>query len=178
MSMKLFLDFDGVVNFFSSRSAYSKNRDTLGYMRRTSLLSGGSLYDVQYSAELVKKLNDTHQELGFTWLWLTTWHKDAVAVVDKALGTQSDGFVDWSPHAGVRFGQSEAQTVAVRASNKLSVLKANYGDEPFIWVDDDATDNFNPDDFPVPHLVVKPDERYGITRTDWDKMAEFMRAHS
>jgi hypothetical protein len=176
--MKLFLDFDGVVNFSASRSAYTKNRDTLGYARRTALLSGGSLYNVQYSAELVKKLNDAHEEHKFNWLWLTTWHKDAVAVVDKHLGTESDGFVDWSPHAGVRLGQTEAQVVAVRAANKLSVLKENYGGEPFIWVDDDATDNFNPTDFPVPHLVVKPDERYGITRTDWDKMTEFMRTHS
>lgn len=176
--MKLFLDFDGVVNYFGSRSAFNRNKDCFGYSRKGTLYSEKGALSVNYAAELVKKLNDAHNKYGFTWLWLTTWVREAKVLVDPRLGTHSDGYVDWDPDSGITFAMKDPEVVAIRAARKIAALKANFDGEPFVWIDDDATDGFNSDDFTVPHLVVKPDEKFGITKSDWDKVLAFLDAHS
>ena len=172
---KLFLDFDGVVNFDGSRSKYNRNRDALGYVRRNSVYSptSSAFFDLNYSGELVRKLNDLHRENSFTWLWLTTWVHEAVSLIDSRLGTESDGFVSWNPHEGVTVDN----VVDERARRKYAALKETYNNEPFVWVDDDATREFKASDFTVPTLVITPDPVYGITRPELSLMAEFFTAY-
>jgi hypothetical protein len=172
--MKLFLDFDGVVNFDASRSKYNRNRDGLGYLRRDTLYSRHGSFSVNYSSELVKKLNDLHSLYGFDWKWLTTWVNEAVVLVDPRVGTHSDGFVDWDPETGI----TRDNLVTARAKRKYAALKANYNGEPFIWVDDEATVEFVASDFDVPTLVIAPDPLYGITKTDLTRISDFLAAHA
>jgi len=62
---KLFLDFDGVVNFEGSRSAYRKNKNTLGYLQQDIVHSRLGIFRINYSAELVRKLNSARTAHGF-----------------------------------------------------------------------------------------------------------------
>lgn len=171
--MKLFLDFDGVVNFDASRSAYNRNPDCLGYLRRSTLPADGNRYNVNYSAELVRKLNGLKADYGFTWLWLTTWVHHSMTAINPFLDMHGDDYVRWDPDTGVtRLNVSE-----VRNARKYDALKANYDGEPFIWVDDEATVLFNKDDFDVPHLVLTPNSLYGLTKGDLTLMNDFLAKH-
>ena len=170
---KLFLDFDGVVNFDGSRSAFHRNPDALGYLRRNHIYSYMGGFDINYSAELVKKLNEMHSEFGFTWLWLSTWVDECVSLLDPKLGSNSDGFVAWNPH----FGITNANLTAERARRKYAAIKENYDGEPFIWIDDEATVEFKASDFAVPTLVIAPDAKFGLVASDLVKIKEFLVAN-
>jgi len=170
---KLFLDFDGVVNFEGSRSAYRKNRDTLGYLQQDVVHSRLGIFRINYSAELVRKLNSAHTAHGFEWLWLTTWVNEAKTLLDPQLSSHSDGSVDWDPHS--RLGVDYQDT---RASRKYEALKKSYDGEPFVWVDDEATVKFDAADFDVPTLVVAPNPTYGVSKTELATILEFFAAHS
>lgn len=168
--MKLFFDFDGVVNFDASRTAYRKNPDAFGWIRRADYSSRHGWFPVNYSAELVGKLNSLKADYDFTWLWLTTWVDEAMSIVNGHLGAHGDGYIDWDPYTGVK----DDNVSSVRNARKYDAVKANYDGKPFIWVDDEATVLYNPDDFDVPSLAVKPDPKYGVTRTDLDAMKAFL----
>jgi len=176
----LFLDFDDVVNLFGSRTAHRKNRSALGYLRKVDMYVGGRFYSVNWSSELVRKLNAAKDKYGFEWLWLTTWVDNAPRYVDFHLGTRSDGFVDWDVDGGIALSASTAVVENVRSNRKYAALLDNLraNPRPFVWVDDSATAKYNPDDFvgdlDVPHLVVTPDARYGIDANDLSRVLEFL----
>jgi hypothetical protein len=168
----LFLDFDGVVNFESSRTAFQKNPDAFGYLRRNHVYSYMGEFGINYSDELVKKLNNLHSEFGFIWLWLSTWVDESVSLLDPKIGSKSDGFVDWNPH----FGITNANLTAERARRKYAAVKENYDGKPFIWIDDEATVEFTASDFTVPTLVIAPDAKYGLVKSDLVAIHEFLAA--
>jgi hypothetical protein len=172
---KLFLDFDGVVNFDGSRSAYTKRSNELnlaGYLRRNSAVSRGRVYNLNYSDEVVTKLNRMKAAHNFSLRWLSTWVDDT-AGLDVTLGLNSNGYVPWDPYTDVTYDN----LFEVRASRKYAALKADYDGEPFVWVDDEATVKFVPSDFDVPYLVLAPDPRYGLTRDHLDEMYDFFAAN-
>ena len=176
----LFLDFDDVVNHFSSRNAYRSNKSTLGYLKRLTLYIDGKDYSVNWSAELVKKLNDAKDKYGFTWLWHTTWKSNAVKHVDPKLGTNSDGFIDWDADGGIPKDAPSDDVDDIRDSRKYAAMLAyvSANPAPFVWIDDSATLKYNSDDFvgvlDVPHLVITPDAKFGMLRHDLDAMLAFL----
>lgn len=170
---KLFLDFDGVVNFDGSRSAFQRNPDALGYLKRNHVYSYTGGFGINYSGELVSKLNGLHAEFGFTWLWLSTWVDECVSLLDPKIGSKSDGFVDWNPH----FGITNANVTAERGRRKYAAVKANFDGQPFIWIDDEATVEFKASDFTVPTLIIAPDAKYGLVKTDLTAIREFLTLH-
>lgn len=199
-STVFYADFDGVFNFFNSRSAYRKRKDAFGYVKRADVYDAAtsSWYGLNWSSDLVNKLNALKTNTNFTWLWLTTWTDTAVTVVDKTLYTASDGYVPWDPwtdvavtvevaggwsSGGVRrkFLMNDEDAIdAVRADRKYAALKADQASNPrpFVWVDDNATVRYNPADFTVPHLVVTPDAGVGINHDDYAAMVDFFTKYA
>jgi len=198
ISPYLFIDFDGVVNFFSSKTAYRKRGDTFGYTKRIDIYDGESFYAVNWSSDLVKKLNALKEATGFTWLWHTTWLNKSVELVDPRLETNSDGFVDWDAWGDITkevggggwsaprkvFTVTDDELDEIRDSRKYAALKAYVAANPapFVWVDDSATRKYDPADFvgvlDVPHLVIRPSEDTGIVHWEYEKMVKFFTEHS
>jgi len=180
----LFLDFDDVVNTFASRNAYRSNKSALGYLKRTDVYVDGIFYPVNWSAELVMKMNAAKSDFGFTWLWLTTWKSNAVNYVDPKVGTRSDGFIDWDADGGMDSRTPSDVVSDTRDSRKYAALLAHLANNPapFVWIDDSATLKYNKDDFvgdlDVPHLVITPDAKFGMLRHDLDAMVSFFASVS
>lgn len=172
---KLFLDFDGVLNFDQSLNKYRKHLSTFGYAQKFDVFSPSvrEKFAIKYSAELIRKLNVLHTEQEFEWLWLSTWVDETVSILDPLLGTESDGFIEWQAYGGLTYVKMTQQ----RAERKYEALKTHYDQEPFVWADDEATFMFNESDFAVPALVLAPDPLYGLVRDDLERMSEFFIEH-
>jgi hypothetical protein len=162
----LYMDFDGVLNFFGSRSAYTKRSNAPGYLRRNSVydIETNSWYGLNWSAELVRKLG----ELDADWLWLTSWREKAPALLDPALQVASVGSLDWD------FSEATGWNHDLKWLALLADQDANP--RPFVWVDDEATRAFDETALlvKVPYLLVKPDPNFGMTRADLDNVREFL----
>ncbi len=170
----LFIDFDGVLNFTGSVARYRETPGALGDVRETALSVGQFSFRIQWSAELVRELADLKERAPFDWLWLTTWREHAVAQVDPALGTPSDGYVPWSSGA---VSMPWADSASSRKYDALmETLSVNP--RPFVWVDDTATPAYDAADFvgdlDVPHLVVAPSTDVGLLCPDVDAIAAFL----
>lgn len=170
----LLLDFDGVVNFFASRSSYGK-QDSFGYLKRNAYRG----YNINWSSELVNKLNAAKAKHDFEWLWLSTWKDLTQLWVDPTLHTHSDGFVEWDADSGFTEKTRSFEVEDTRNKRKyakvLELLAENP--RPFVWVDDSAVVEYNSADFVgklnVPHLAVNPDPNYGVLKGDLTAMLNF-----
>ena len=174
----LFLDFDGVINFSASAAAYQAETSALGYLKTTTLVCGDGAFNVRWSGELVRELNAMKRRTGFEWLWLSTWREWAVAEIDPALGTRSDGCLPWNTEVGK--ATTYGEIAEVRSTRKYLALLAELlsHPRPFAWVDDDATGRWRDEDFvgdlDVPRLILAPRTAFGILRPDLDALTEFM----
>jgi hypothetical protein len=180
MKPVLFMDFDGVLNFFGSRNHY-RNHNKFGYLKRGSVnistgdVAGGwgsfssyyHLYTINWSAELVRKLTAVNVD----WVWLTSWNKHTYKLDDLLEITIPTSTLDWDSDSASKDHTHPAKYVALK-----DYMKANP--RPFIWVDDSATVHFNPDDFDVPYLLVVPNEDLGLTPDDLAKITDFVATHS
>jgi len=174
----LFLDFDGVLNFSASAAAYGRETAALGYLETATLLCGDGAFSVRWSGELVRELNAMKRRTDFTWLWLSTWRMWAVVEIDPALGTRSDGFLQWDAEVGM--ATTYGEIAEMRSTRKYQALLAELrsNPRPFAWVDDDATGKLREEDFvgdlDVPRLILAPRTEFGMLRPDLEQLAEFM----
>jgi hypothetical protein len=162
----LFMDFDGVLNYEGSKSAYRNNPDTLGYLRTDTLWIPEGRYDIKWSGELVRKLN----ALDASWVWLTSWRDYASNILSDALGLTGTSMLWWDFVPG-----------QVDHRNKFPALvdSLSYNPRPFVWVDDEATKYFDKSMVPnVPYLLVAPDPDYGMTKADLADVTDFVAAHT
>lgn len=172
--MYLVTDFDGVFNFDASRSKASRNKDMPGHLRRGDVYPD-AWHRLNWSAELVRKLNTLHDTHSFTWVWLSTWVKHT-HMLDFALGTRTDDTVDWDPDVPLNYTTDEL--VKTRMSRKYAALRASVKDAPFVWVDDDAKVVYNASDFSQPHLMIAPNPDYGITLPELAVITDFITNHT
>lgn len=178
-TVDLLTDVDGVLNFFASRNAYRKNSDGLGYLRRGTMWTVDDNYNssspFNWSGELVNKLNALHDDYRMNWLYHSTWWNDA-GRLNYTLDAHADGALPWDHLTGVNFDNH----VDLRGARKYDALKKFVArtNRPFVWLDDDATVKFNPDDFTVPHLVLATSWDYGMLRPDLDAVVDFVHTHA
>lgn len=174
----LLLDFDGVVNFDTTLSAHKRLEGTPHYRRKTVLYAGGYGYQINYSGEVLYRLNHLKREAPYEWLWLSTWRRDSWQFKAE-LGADDDGYVPWRETDGQ--GMPGYMVDARHAAKLAHVLHMNAENpRPFVWVDDEATVNFRSDllEHDVPHLVIAPDPSYGLVRSELEVIEGFMRTHA
>lgn len=173
----LYLDWDGVVNFFGSRTQYLKHSG-LGYVRRGSAsplpyeLSFDSYglkrgpFPLNWSAELLRKLAALPVEIAF----LSTWRHSFPALL-RATQWELEGYrvLDWTD--GPR-GSEHSGKVPALLADQLAAPR------PFIWADDEAHRFYGPVEraqlSSVPQLLLEPQESLGLTKADYLKMVEFL----
>lgn len=163
MSVKatLYLDIDGVVNFFGSRTQHNKFA-RLGYLRRGSAPAEGNLYRMDWSAELLKRLSEID---GLEIALLSTWNTNSEALF-TALQWSADRVL------GDVAGYDSDQ-------RKFEVLKADQAETqlPFIWADDTATflgAGFT--DSMAAHEIIAPMPNIGITATELAVIEDFVNS--
>lgn len=173
----LLLDFDGVLNFEATRSAYQHNPAVPGHWRQRYVHVEGVGYRVRWSWEAVRRLGLICQVYGVEWWWLSTWRDHGLSQINPNLKTTASAAVDWAQSDGQGFpGFREDPNGAA----KLAAVERINDEEgrPFIWVDDEATRWFDPDRLRtnVPHLVLKTDSLWGLTSHDLDSIEEFCKS--
>lgn len=173
----LYLDVDGVLTFTTSRTQYLKHAG-FGRLRRGSLLDPGlPVYDLfgsrsnilqlNWSAELLYRLAELPVELVI----LSTWRQDFVSFKRATQWDQLENYrvLDWEDGPN---GSEHSGKVPALVADQLA------NPRPFIWVDDEAHAFYSDADrdalSAVPSLLLAPDEKFGLTRTDYDAMVSFL----
>lgn len=178
----LYLDWDGVINFYGSRNQYSK-RSGFSYMRRGSAYdlinhhdpnsfvdySRGS-FPLNWSAELLKKLAALPVEIVI----LSTWRHSFVKLVEATQWElENYRVLDWED------GPKDREH-----SGKIDALLADQlaNPRPFIWADDEAhefyTDEHRALLSHVPQLLLAPDENIGLKLSDYELILRFLEGLS
>jgi hypothetical protein len=155
VTVKLFLDVDGVINHYprSAKTEFNlKSDDAMGY-------------EIQYHREIFEKLAALPVEIH----WLTTWRDDANKWIAPMLG--------WSDLPVVGREEYDSQ---IAWSNKPSywwkyiTLQNLNLQEPFIWVDDEiwgyGIEEIWEDVFD-PHLFITP--KGSLSYSDLDEVERF-----
>ena len=159
------LDVDGVINALCSEDDTPPDFDDWDYVE-----CGFS--PIRYSKKLLKQLIGLDLDIH----WLTTWGNAANEHLAPLFGWDPLPVIERAGHdrlAGPNgWWKSSAAHQFVNAQNR-----------PFIWIDDDLDYSINEGDVPwledctIPHLIVSPDARTGISVADFDKMRQFIQQH-
>jgi len=173
----LLLDFDGVLNFEATRSAYKRNPAVPGHWHQRYVHADGIGYRVRWSWEAVRRLSEICHANGVEWWWLSTWRNHGLSQINPNLKTRASAAVEWAQSDGQGFpGFREDPNGAA----KLAAVERINDEEarPFIWVDDEATQWFDPTRLrtDVPHLVLKTDPMWGLTNDDLDSIEAFSKS--
>lgn len=173
----LYLDWDGVVNFFGSRAQYRK-RSGFSYMRRGSASPLQNLawsagyqlgpFSMNWSAELLRKLAELPVEIAA----LTTW-RDSFSQLIAATDWELDNYrvIDWKNGPA---GSEHAGKVDALIADQLA------NPRPFIWADDEAHKYYTEEKrgllSHIPQLLIEPNEDIGLTMSDYHSMVDFLES--
>lgn len=163
----LYLDIDGVVNFFGSRTQHRKHSG-LSYQRRGAAVAyhphlGNHPFEMNWSAELLKTLSEAE---GLEVALLSTWN-DSSENLFRTL--------DWSAD---RVLPPVRRPGTLSEENKLWELVKDQEENPrpFIWADDTATILAPKLDLEVESLILKPDDSLGMTKDELNSVIEFVES--
>lgn len=201
--VKFFCDFDGVLNVFpykkvwvgdddndfSYSSLYNPDNWKIERIDPTSkdfvpddsfqAKDSGRTFDITYSTEMINEINSMEEDGLFEFVWLTTW-QGFTKSLDEQLGfSKIHDSLPWYNREG-----SASQI------GKYHAIRDFYSDtqtfEPFIWVDDVATERFvspfmnvrgqSEEAFPgnnSPHLIIQTTDTYGISKDEMEKIRRF-----
>lgn len=176
----IYLDFDGVINFFNSRSNYIKNKDTFGYLRRATVTVPGARggedtsYELNWAAELLRALSLLDVDI----IWLTTWREHTPILERFMQWDKPVGYNHWG--GGGAWGDSQ---LSGDSSKKLEAIieHQTFFPSPFIWLDDEAPKHYYANEFmanilknTAPHLIIMPEEKYGIVKPEFAAIVDFL----
>lgn len=157
----LFLDVDGVLNRISTTGDSWPD-----FELHKAMPFGRGPYHLHLSRAMGAALSALPVEI----VWLTTWAEEAPRLIAPLLGLPE------YPVAGVG---------GIYGNWKWACLE-NYIDShdphrPFIWIDDDAIPWTASADFNEmgwdKHLLIRPDERLGVTPEHIEEIARFCKEH-
>lgn len=177
----IFMDFDGVLNFFAPKNYYRQYGDTFSQLQHTEAYADGQNWKLNWSAELIQKLMMLKQKNNFEWHWLTTWAKDT-NILDKILKIDSTLSVSWEPYPSMSLLRKKNISMnSYRNAAKLDIVLmfADAAKAPFIWIDDEATQLWTAEYselIEVPHLIIQPSGTYGLVKHDVGKIEKFLLA--
>lgn len=161
------LDIDGVLNALT-------DRDTLEHPHWTDLVKKPvrTSFDVEYdlvmSTTVVNFVKD-QAAAGTDIQWATTWQSDANMFVAPAFG------LPVLPVGAEALGMSDYHY------KERAALAAIDAGRPLIWTDDDAIRRvvrMEIEESDVPHLLIEPDPRLGLTPAHLDAIAAFIADHT
>ncbi len=176
----LILDFDGVVNILGGRRATERHAAALGHIVRTELECEGAYYPVLYSRELVRRINASVVASGAGFVWLTTWNECSLSSINPALGLHGSDWIRWDSRSGRSPTASDDERSLARAGAKYRAVIAHIEEDPrpFVWVDDEAADEFDERDFrelqPDAMLAIAPDPSVGISAVELASIEGFL----
>lgn len=140
-------------------------------------------FNVNCSGELMNKISDLVHSGKVEFRWLTAWMNHAKEEFEPALGLDFPSSVqEWAIKMS-DYNQA-FKGVALRDLYEAGELR------PFIWVDDIANQHWlesrKEDMLPdvkkllaeIPHLIIKTDSKYGITREHMEQIEQFITVHS
>ncbi len=162
-------DFDGVFNFDASRSQYSKNPDALSRICKGVSYCRGIGYKIDWSAEAIYRLNNLKTKFDFEWLWLSTWESCTDQLSD-VLQAQSDGYISWD----VSQAKTDEEYYKQNFSSKYSMVKKLAKDRPLVWLEDEATVLYRPEDFNYDNLIITPDSQWGLNKNHMSSIEQYI----
>jgi hypothetical protein len=160
------IDFDGCVNVLHPAPA-------LGNV--FAELDG---YVLQANPVVLAGLDQVIRDLWLKPVWASAWGKRAPHA-GRLLGIGAD----W-PALEFVYPDQDGRSAAFLtdgldgvAEYKHPLIRAQVGDEPFIWIDDDITPRLERwaarRDRRIPTLVIRPNPRIGLTMTHLEKIVRF-----
>lgn len=179
VSPVIYLDFDGVINFFGGRHKH-RERSGLGYTRHAAASPlprynqfgqqhPTGVYPIQWSGQLLHMLSEID---GLDIIWLTTW-RDSTSELERAMGWMKPvGSLDWVDGPT---GREHAGKVPALLHHQM------FTPRPFIWADDEAHQFYLPEHRAqtanTPQLLIAPDEKVGLTASHVQQIADFVAEH-
>jgi len=152
---------------------------------------------IRWSSELARDIAMFATETEATFVWVTSWHQYSKAF-EMMLWPDGDspfvGYLPWSlrgmsddgrygKHLGISelFGTTCCESGVgehVEETSEFSLL-----DVPCVTIIDDKGESFGENFFAsavpsaMPELTIAPDGRYGITRSQWQSVRDFVAGH-
>ncbi|MER5885840.1 HAD domain-containing protein [Streptomyces sp. NPDC001941] len=165
MKPLLLIDVDGPLNPYAAQKERRPEGYTTHRMSPTGWTGAKPLrvwLNPAHGAELLA-LTDRYE-----LVWATTWKEEANEWIGPHLGLPELPYVDWP----VMHGRAPAGTFW-----KTQYVLEYAGDRPFAWVDDDLTPydhEWVERHHPADALMMTIDPRIGLTRVDFDRLAEWV----
>lgn len=182
----LFCDVDGVLRARDRTRGTSGNahdfNPTLHYSMDRSRQFDPERWTFHFSSEMIAEFRDLIEQEHVDFRWTTNWQEFAETLLNPLFE-----FPTHVRHIPInRRKDDEEQTF--KYAGMVEHLQALGADQrPFVWVDDVAAlphlpggsrANLIADTFDVPHLVIAPEERFGITRAQMQEIRTFLHDHN
>lgn len=170
----VYLDIDGVVNPFNTTPAVERKRAQYWSEWKTLRVADATII---YAPELVTRLNSLTGEAHV--VFLSMWMETAVKEFAPAVGLHVDEFADADGWNRV----SERYILSVKErwwKLNLVIERMDASPSPVVWIDDWMTSSVKTfvEEYAaekgVDILVVKPDERYGLTPAMMNRIDRFV----
>lgn len=170
--VRLYLDVDGVLNFFGARAGSAINHPWGDTMSGEAGLKG---YIINWAPALLEALTELDVEI----VWLTTWRDHAVEHLAPLFGGWGSDFRVLHPRREDEWMYQRVASLNWKA--KAIVEDVNNDPAHFIWIDDELwamkrtmMDHDLEHSTEVQNLIVIPEPNFGITPDDVDRMKAFI----
>lgn len=163
----LLLDIDGVLNAFRYRPGQTPLPDDAydDLAEFTVPTTGGQAFRFWTSPRLIADIVALHEAGAAEIAWVTTWEHDA------------------NLHAGPILGLPEFPVAAMKTRfddyswKPCAAVEALQLGRPVVWIDD--VEIGEPQrrayaDSGLPHVLISPDPRHGLTRSDVARVRDFL----
>lgn len=157
--------------------------------------SSESTYAIRWNSELIERINALVDSGKAQFTWLTTWREQAPRLLAPRLGLNPDWeSMHWQDRLSdySQMGKAEALADWIEAG----------GTDPFVWIDDVATERFATATLPTtekarkkdyrysgqfvhpllrhanPSLVLQTSTLFGISREQWNAVETFVNAQA
>lgn len=169
----VYCDFDGVINFFGDAELRDPERQfadiKTGQVPHPRKNGEVHYTQLQWSNELVKRMNSLTKEHDVEFIWLTAWRSSGMTILKPMTNLNASRTILWEWF-------EDDYSHKYKLHGLVDDLKVNEY-EAFVWIDDFAADGWRDrDNFPrgIPSLVIEPVPGYGISRLQMQRIEEFV----
>lgn len=170
------------------RETISFSKELIGTRSSFGIMVPSSM-SVRWSSELAHDIERLHAETGATFVWMSSWMELSKCFEETLWPDGGAPFIGYLPWFVRGFSDDGRHGKALSVSG-LFTIDENHDDPScddipcLVVIDDKGRPEWDGSDVfhnavrgAVPELTIAPDRRYGITRTDWHAVCEFLRGH-